>query len=172
MKAVRKSQLGTRPRDLAGDPWAWLAFGGGTGLLPYGPGTWGAVLGVLLAWLIKWGPVPLYATVTALVALSGIWITGHTAARLGVHDHPGINYDEIAGQLVAAALMPRSWIWIGISFCLFRFFDIAKPWPICVIDRRITGGFGIMADDIVAGLVAGLLSWVIYLALLRTGGSI
>lgn len=172
MRLGSQTRLKVHPKDLAGDPWAWLAFGGGTGLIPYGPGTWGAALGVALAWLIKWGPSPVYAALTVLVAVSGIWITGHTAVRLGVHDHPGINYDEIAGQLIAAAALPKSWIWIGLSFCLFRFFDIVKPWPIRTIDQRVTGGFGIMADDIVAGLAAGLLSWIIYFALLRTGGSL
>jgi phosphatidylglycerophosphatase A len=69
-----------------------------------------------------------------------------------VHDHGGIVWDEIVGYLVAMVIAPTGWLWIGIGFLLFRGFDIFKPWPILWIDQRVTGGLGIMLDDLLAGL--------------------
>jgi phosphatidylglycerophosphatase A len=71
-----------------------------------------------------------------------------------VHDHPGIVWDEIVGYLVTMALAPAGWLWIVIGFVLFRLFDIVKPWPIRWLDKHVHGGFGIMLDDLLAGLFA------------------
>jgi phosphatidylglycerophosphatase A len=71
-----------------------------------------------------------------------------------VHDHSGIVWDEIVGYLVTMYLAPSGWEWIIIGFLLFRFFDIAKPWPIGLADRKLKGGFGIMVDDVIAGIFA------------------
>ena len=92
--------------------------------------------------------------VTVVVALAGIWICGWSAARLGVHDHPGIVWDEIAGYLVTMTLAPAGLGWLVAGFVLFRVFDILKPWPIGWLDRRVGGGLGIMLDDLVAGIFA------------------
>lgn len=149
----------TTAAALGADPVAWLAFGLGTGLSPYAPGTWGAVLALPLAWgLHLAGPVA-YIVVTLVVCVTGIWICGRAACRLGVHDHPGINFDEVAGQLVACAMVPLDWRWFVLSFVFFRLFDILKPWPIGWLDRRLGGGTGIMADDIAAGVIAGAIMW-------------
>lgn len=146
---------------LGGDPEAWLAFGLGTGLSPYGPGTLGALLALPLAWGLKLaGPVA-YAAVTVAITLGGVWIAGRAARRLGVHDHPGINIDEVAGQLIAFAALPLDWRWLALSFVLFRLLDIAKPGPIRRLDRRLGGGLGIMADDVAAGIVAGAVLWAL-----------
>lgn len=149
----------THAAALGRDPAAWLAFGLGSGLIPFAPGTWGAVLALPLAWgLHLSGPLP-YALVTFCIAVAGVWLCGHTAHRLGVHDHPGINFDEVAGQLIACAVAPPDWRWFVLAFVLFRFFDIVKPWPIRWLDRHCGGGLGIMADDIAAGIAAGVLVW-------------
>lgn len=89
-----------------------------------------------------------------VVSLLGIWICGRSAEKLGVHDHPGIVWDEIAGYLVTMIAAPAGWVWIVVGFCLFRLFDIWKPWPIKKIDRGVESGFGIMLDDIIAGFFA------------------
>ncbi len=149
----------THAAALGRDPAAWLAFGFGTGLIPFAPGTWGAVLGLMLAWgLHLAGPVS-YALTTLAIVVVGVGLCGHTARRLGIHDHPGINFDEVAGQLVAAAMAPLNWRGFVLAFVLFRIFDILKPWPIRWLDRHWGGGLGIMADDIAAGVVAGVLVW-------------
>ena len=86
--------------------------------------------------------------------LCGIWICGAASLRLGVHDHPGIVWDEFAGFLITMTAVPMSWQTVLAGFLLFRFFDILKPWPIGWLDKKVAGGFGIMLDDIVAGAMA------------------
>jgi phosphatidylglycerophosphatase A len=150
----------TGARALGADPTMWLAFGLGTGLSPFAPGTLGALLALPIAWGLKLaGPIP-YAVVTIVITMGGIWIAGRTAKKLGVHDHPGINIDEVAGLLIAAAALPTNWRWLALAFVLFRLLDIAKPGPIRWLDRRIGGGLGIMADDVAAGIVAGAILWL------------
>ena len=163
MKLKRSHATGARA--LGKDPEAWLAFGLGTGLSPYAPGTWGAVLGLPLAWLLHLSGPVVYAIATTGIVFVGIRFCGHTAQRLGVHDHPGINFDEVAGQLVACAVAPLDWRWFLLAFLLFRFFDILKPWPIRWLDKHLVGGLGIMADDVAAGAAAGLLVWLLGIAI-------
>jgi phosphatidylglycerophosphatase A len=99
-------------------------------------------------------PLPVYLVLTALLGLAGIWLCGYTARALGVHDHGGIVWDEIVGLLITLIAVPPDWRWLLAGFLLFRLFDILKPWPIRWLDRRVGGGFGIMIDDVLAGLFA------------------
>ncbi|NIV18284.1 MAG: phosphatidylglycerophosphatase A [Woeseiaceae bacterium] len=139
------------------DPVHILAFGFGTGLVPFAPGTVGSLLGVALAWLtIDLGMVWQLA-VGAAIVIAGIWICGESARRLGIHDHSGIVWDEICGMYLTLLVAPSditAWI---LAFGLFRAFDIVKPWPIRDLDHRLGGGVGIMLDDLVAALYAALL---------------
>ena len=95
-----------------------------------------------------------------IMSLIGIYICGRTADIMGVHDDGRIVWDEFAGQSITFLpliyLGQMNWIWVLVGFGLFRLFDVWKPWPIRVIDRRIDGGFGIMLDDIIAGLWAAI----------------
>ena len=84
----------------------------------------------------------------------GIYLCSYTANVLKVHDHPGIVWDEIVGYFITMFMVPNQWHWIIVGFILFRFFDILKPWPISLADKRLKGGFGIMLDDVIAGLFA------------------
>ena len=156
------------PRNLARtvltDPVHILAFGFGTGLSPVAPGTVGSLVGVLFAWLTMDLGLPLQLAVAAAISLSGIWICGESARRIGVHDHGGIVWDEIAGMYITLLVAPptiTAWI---LGFVLFRAFDIAKPWPIRDLDHRLGGGVGIMLDDLAAALYAlillGLYGWL------------
>ena len=141
-------------REVFCDPVHLLAFGFGAGLSPRAPGTVGTLVGVLIhiAYIVfNTGFGPRVMIVVAIV-LSGIWLCGQSAKRLGVHDHPGIVWDEIAGYLLAVLFVPDDWYWILAAFILFRVFDIAKPWPIGPIDKKVSGGFGIMLDDVIAGV--------------------
>ncbi|HEY1075360.1 MAG TPA: phosphatidylglycerophosphatase A [Fontimonas sp.] len=141
-----------------------VAFGFGAGLAPKAPGTMGTLVGVLLflpLWLLKpeW-----YALAVVLLFAIGCWFCGESARLLGVHDYGGIVFDEIVGLLVAAAplvLWPPATalgaaLLLGAAFALFRLFDIWKPWPIRILDRRVHGGFGIMVDDLLAGVFAAV----------------
>jgi phosphatidylglycerophosphatase A len=131
-----------------------LAFGLGAGAAPVAPGTIGTLVGLVVYVGIAGLPLPAYLAVLGVLVAAGIAICGRTAADLGVHDHPGIVWDEIAGLLVALCGVPVGWQWAAAGFALFRVFDILKPWPIHSVDRRVGGGLGIMADDILAGLCA------------------
>lgn len=142
------------PARLLRHPLDLLALGFGSGLLPKAPGTAGTAVAIPFYLLLQGLDWTLYAALTALLFVAGIAICAHTAARLGVHDHPGIVWDEIVGYLVTMYMAPPGWMWIGIGFVLFRCFDVLKPWPIRWFDRYVHGGFGIMLDDLVAGLFA------------------
>jgi phosphatidylglycerophosphatase A len=87
-----------------------------------------------------------------LMFLLGVGLCGHVSRKLGVHDHGGIVWDEMVGYWLAAAFVPLQWPWLLAAFVLFRIFDIFKPWPIRQLDEKVSGGFGIMIDDVVAAL--------------------
>lgn len=145
------------------NPAHFLACGLGAGAAPYAPGTFGTVVGVPLFLLLAPWSVPVYALATLLLFAVGVWLCGVTARDFGVHDHSGIVWDEVVGYLVTMIAAPGGWPWIVTGFVLFRLFDVFKPWPIAWVDRRVGGGFGIMVDD----LLAGVFSWVCLQALYR-----
>lgn len=138
-------------------PLDFLALGFGSGLVPRAPGTAGTVAAIPVYLLASSLKLPTYLLLVTAMFLAGIAICAHTARRLGVHDHPGIVWDEIVGYLVTMAMAPAGWLWIVIGFVLFRLFDIVKPWPIRWLDKHVHGGFGIMLDDLLAGLFAAIL---------------
>jgi len=147
-------------RVVLGSPVHCIAFGFGTGLSPRGPGTVGTLAGLPFFFLLQGLPWPGYVAVCALLFVFGCWVCGESARRLGVHDHGGIVFDEIVGFLVTCTpllLWNLSGWWLLPAFALFRAFDILKPWPIKVLDAKVHGGFGIMVDDLIAGLLAALL---------------
>jgi phosphatidylglycerophosphatase A len=145
---------GRDPRQLWRHPVHLVAFGFGTGLARHAPGTFGTLVGIPLVLLIQ--PLEPAAYLAALLGLFliGIPICTRTANALQVHDHPAIVWDEVVGYGVTLYAAPTGWGWLVAGFVLFRFFDIIKPWPIRWIDRRVTGGFGIMLDDVLAGVGA------------------
>ena len=149
----------------------WLGIGLGSGLPKRAAGTWGTVGGLVVAipmlWLGFWG----FLTVTVLGALVGSYICGKTSDLMGVHDDPHIVWDEWVGMWVS--LLPILWLHFYddallqghqlsllllyfAAFVAFRFFDILKPFPIKWVDKNVSGGFGILIDDILAGLMAGV----------------
>ena len=121
------------------------------------PGTVGTLIGVLFYLGLAGLPLAAYGGIVVVLFLTGIWICARTARDLGVHDHSAIVWDEIVGMLVTMAAAPRGWGWLLAGFLLFRLFDIWKPWPIRWLDRRVQGGFGIMVDDLLAGVYAAVL---------------
>jgi phosphatidylglycerophosphatase A len=144
-------------RKVLRDPVNLLAFGLGTGLSPVAPGRVGTVLGVVLAWLLQAQGLEVKLVVGLALVVSGVWICGESARRVGVHDHSGIVWDEIAAMYLILLLVPISLIGWTAAFALFRLFDIWKPWPIRDLDHRLHGGLGIMLDDLVAALYAALI---------------
>ncbi len=158
--------------------WAWwLATGFGSGYLRPAPGTWGSLAG-LLAWLgliQLTRPWPGSAALTVRLAaplfltVIAIWASDRVVVETGAKDPSFIVADEWAGQwfaltplLFTGALQPQPWgLWLlrlAIPFLLFRLFDIWKPGPVDAA-QRLPGGLGVVMDDVLAGLLAGLLTW-------------
>lgn len=134
----------------------FLGFGFGTGLAPFAPGTVGSLAALPIILLLTFHPIWSYLIVTAIAVVAGVKICQQAADDLGVHDHPAIVWDEIAGMLITFIFVPITPMNLLIGFLLFRFFDIAKPFPIRMIDRKVSGGLGIMLDDVIAGIFAGV----------------
>ena len=148
-------------RGIMRDPVHFLAFGFGSGCSPWAPGTFGTVVAIPIYLLLNTTPLWLYLSVTLIMLLAGIWLCDKTTRKLGVHDHKGIVWDEIVGYLITMIAAPKGWLWVIIGFVLFRLFDILKPWPISVADKQIKGGFGIMIDDVLAGIAAFVILHII-----------
>ncbi|MCW5606426.1 MAG: phosphatidylglycerophosphatase A [Burkholderiales bacterium] len=132
-------------------PAHFIAFGGGAGLAPFAPGTFGTLLAFPLHWLLTshLDALPHLATLAVLFAI-GVWacrVAGHAA---GAPDHGGMVWDETVAFLLVLFFTPDTLYWQAFAFLLFRLFDILKPPPIRYYDRTLKGGFGVMFDDIVA----------------------
>ncbi len=140
--------------ELLANPVQMLAFGFGSGLAKKAPGTVGTLTALPMYYLLMQFSAETYLIVLVLVAVSGVWICGKAAEQIGVHDHGGIVWDEMAGYLLTMYWATFSWQNMLLGFVLFRLFDILKPWPIGWLDQHVDGGFGIMVDDILAGLMA------------------
>ena len=139
------------------DPIQFLALGFGSGLAPKAPGTFGTVAAIpVYLLMMSFLSTPLYLIGTLLACVVGVWICGKAADAVNVHDHPAIVWDEIAGYLVTMAFVPVNLTNIVLGFAVFRLFDILKPWPISIADKKLHGGLGIMLDDVLAGVFACL----------------
>ncbi len=131
----------------------FLATGFYSGYSPIAPGTAGSIVGVgLYLLLLKAGWIA-YALVTLAITLIGIWVSGKAEAHFGNKDSKYIVIDEIAGQLITLFMVPAAPLGIAAGFLLFRFFDIAKFWPMSAFEK-LEGGAGVMLDDVAAGFLA------------------
>jgi phosphatidylglycerophosphatase A len=144
-----------------GSPSGLLAFGFGSGLSPFAPGTMGTLAAIPFIFALKALGNPGFWIVLVLLFLLGVQLCGSVSRKLGVHDHGGIVWDEMVGYWLSAAFVPLQWHWLLAAFLLFRFFDILKPWPIHQLDKKVSGGFGIMIDDVVAALFTVLILAVV-----------
>lgn len=138
------------------DPVCLLGFGLGAGLSRTAPGTLGTLVAIPVYALMAQLSLLAYLTVVLTLFVMGIRICQHCEKRLGISDHSGIVWDEIVGYLVTLTAVPFSWPAAAAGFALFRLFDILKPWPIRLLDRKVHGGIGIMLDDLLAGIFAAL----------------
>ncbi len=136
---------------LLSHPAHFIAFGFGAGLAKKAPGTFGTLVAVPLYLAVAWFAMPLltWMVIAALFVL-GVWASDVTGKSLGVSDHGGMVIDEIVAFMLVLAFTPATWGWWLVAFVLFRLFDIIKPWPISLADRKIKGGFGVMFDDVLA----------------------
>ncbi|CAM5781888.1 phosphatidylglycerophosphatase A family protein [Castellaniella caeni] len=139
-----------------------IAFGFGSGLIHPAPGTWGTLAGWLLWFLfLRHVPDAGMAVILLLAFGLGCWVAQRCGDALGIPDHGGINWDEIVAIWLVLWLMPAGF-WSQLAgVVLFRIFDILKPPPVSVFDRRFKNGFGVMIDDIVAALYALLVAAIL-----------
>ncbi|HEY4343201.1 MAG TPA: phosphatidylglycerophosphatase A [Parvibaculum sp.] len=145
-----------------GDPVAFIATWFGAGLMSKAPGTWGSLAAIPPAWLIYYfgGAEALLVAGCAAFAI-GIWAAGAYAKAAGNPDPSQVVIDEVAALwLILAMVAPTALGWVAAFIC-FRVFDVLKPWPVSLADRKIKGGFGIMLDDIVAAIYAMLVLLVL-----------
>ncbi len=147
-----------------------FATGLGTGYSPFAPGTAGAVVGVGLYWILS--PLPPHIYIPTVVAFTffAIWVSGKACVLFNDKDPSKVTIDEIAGILVTFILHPFSWIAVVAGFVLFRIFDIAKPWPVRWAERRFPGGWGVVLDDVVAGVYANAALWLCMFILSKVHG--
>ena len=131
-----------------------IGTGCGTGFSPFASGTVGSLLGVALYVPLAAAGLPAVGVAVALLFPVGVWAAGVCGRRYGAHDHGRIVVDEIVGQFIALAGFPAQPGWLLAGFLLFRLFDIWKPYPAGLIDSRWRTPFGVMADDVVAGVYA------------------
>jgi phosphatidylglycerophosphatase A len=142
------------PPRLLINPLHLLSLGFGSGLAPVAPGTFGTLAAVPFYLLLAQLSLPGYLLVLVIAFALGVFLCQYTSDTLGVHDHGGIVWDEFVGYWITMIAVPLSWQWIVLGFVLFRLFDIVKPWPVKIADAKMKGGFGIMFDDVLAGLYA------------------
>jgi phosphatidylglycerophosphatase A len=138
----------------------------GAGYSPIAPGTCGTAVTVPLAFALATLPLWQYALVLVAIIAIGIWAADRADRAWGTHDTGRIVIDEVAGYLTTMALVDRGhWVPLAVGFVVFRVLDIAKPPPIRWLDRNVGGGFGVVIDDVAAGVVG----MVIMVALDRFG---
>jgi phosphatidylglycerophosphatase A len=154
---MAEQQAGVRPTD----PAILLATWFGAGFLPVAPGTWASLAALPCAALLVWlgGPVLVLAAGVAVFVL-GIWAADAYMQTVQVHDPSAIVIDEVVGQWVTVAFLPLDPVMYALGFVLFRVLDVLKPWPANFIDRAVTGGLGVMLDDVVAGAYAAGALWL------------
>lgn len=144
------------PRQVSTNPDHFFAFGFGSGLAPKAPGTFGTLAAIPIFLIIQDLPWLLYLSWLIVTFALGVFWCDRSSQQLGVHDHGGIVWDEFVGFWATMFMAPAGWAWVLLGFVLFRVFDVLKPWPISWLDKKVHGGFGIMVDDLLAGIYAGI----------------
>lgn len=142
-------------RALLSHPAGWIATALGAGLSPKAPGSAGSLVALLPWWFLLRGLPPVWYIVVLVAGFAlGVWACGVSDRRLGMHDQGALVWDEVIGMWITLFASPRQGWWMAAGFVLFRLFDIWKPWPVRIVDRRVRGGLGVMLDDVIAGVYA------------------
>lgn len=145
------------PKITLSTPAQFIASGFGAGLSSFAPGTVGTLAAIPLWVGLSFLPLGSYLLFLLIASLFGIWVCGKASRELNVHDHGGIVWDEFVGLWITLIAIPLTLTNLLLGFLLFRLLDIIKPWPIRVIDQKVSGGFGIMLDDMIAGGMAAII---------------
>lgn len=130
----------------------------GSGWLPWAPGTWGSLAALPFAWLIlSYGGRGALALAALVLFAVGCWAADVAVRETKIKDPGWIVVDEVVGQWLTLLAAPLNPFGYAAAFVLFRLFDIWKPWPIGLADQRLEGGFGVMADDVLAAVYAAII---------------
>ena len=140
----------------------FLAAGFGAGYAPIAPGTAGTLVAIPIFFVLSSIPFPLYELTILTFFFFASWISGETQSSWGRKDDPRIVIDEIMGYLITMLWLPRTILFIILGFLLFRFFDIVKPPPIRLLEKA-KGGYGVVLDDVLAGVYANIVLQVVQL---------
>lgn len=139
---------------LISHPAHFFSLGFGSGLAPKAPGTFGTMIGLPLFWLISSYSLSVKLAIIAALFVLGIYCCDKTGKALGVADHGAIVWDEIVAMMLVLVFAPLTWLGWLVAFCLFRLFDIWKPFPIGYCDAKLKNAFGVMFDDLLAAIYA------------------
>ncbi len=134
----------------------FVATGGYVGKIPFAPGTFGSLVGFPIVYVLSKLSLPMALLVTVLLILGAVWAAHLVEQQLGAKDPGCIVIDEIAGMCVALLGMPLTWTTGLAGFFLFRIFDIVKPPPARQLERKLSGGWGVVMDDVAAGLMTNI----------------
>ena len=152
----------------------FLLTGFFSGLMPKAPGTWGSVVGVIIAYfVIIFMPNPniTILLLAVLFTIIGYKLTNEYELNGGIHDDKRIVIDEIAGVLISIGVLGNlkqdTLLKLILAFIAFRLLDIWKPSIIGKIDEKAPGGLGVMGDDVVAGAFGGILAGILYMVYLK-----
>ena len=141
----------------------FLATGFGVGYSPVAPGTLGTLIAIPVYYFLSEIPSPLYEITLIGFFFLSVWVSENAERLFGKKDDQRIVIDEIIGFLITMLWVPKTIRFIIIGFFLFRFFDILKPFPIRRLEKRLKGGFGVVLDDVAAGVYANIVLRLIYL---------
>jgi phosphatidylglycerophosphatase A len=147
----------------------FLSAGFGAGYSPIAPGTAGTLVAIPIYYFLSFIPFPLYELTLITFFFLSSWISEKAEKEWGKRDHPRIVIDEIMGYLITMLWLPKTTLFIILGFFLFRFFDIVKPTPIRLLER-VKGGYGVVLDDVAAGVYSNIVLQVISYFTLSPGG--
>jgi phosphatidylglycerophosphatase A len=138
------------------------ATGFGVGYSPLAPGTLGTLIAIPVYYFLTNIPSPIYEITLIGFFFLSVWISENAEMFFGRRDDPRIVIDEVMGFLITMLWLPKTLLFIIVGFILFRFFDILKPFPIRRVDKRLKGGFGVVLDDVIAGVYSNIILHFFY----------
>jgi phosphatidylglycerophosphatase A len=133
------------------------ATGFGVGYSPLAPGTLGTLIAIPVYYFLSEIPPPVYEITLIGFFFLSVWISENAEVFFRKKDDSRIVIDEMMGFLITMLWVPKTTLFIIVGFILFRFFDILKPFPIRHLEKRLKGGFGVVLDDVMAGVYANII---------------
>lgn len=133
----------------------------GIGFIPFASGTFGSLAGLVIGYALNLINYNLFFLIIPMLFILGVIASNTYQKQTGEKDSSVIVIDEVVGQLIAMMFVMDDYVLVFISFIIFRLFDIYKPWPASYADKKMTGGFGVMLDDVFAGIYTAIFIFLI-----------